>query len=50
MQLESIFASLAKPQLAWGNYKRAASYTFVGEGLVLINGTYRTIEQPPGRL
>jgi hypothetical protein len=49
IQLESIFVSLAKPQLAWGNYKRAASYTLVGQGLVLLNGTYRTIEAP-GRL
>ena len=49
MQLESIFVLLAKPQLAWGYSKRAASYTLVGQGLVLINGTYRIIEQP-GRL
>jgi hypothetical protein len=38
MPLESIFASLAKPQLAWGDYKRARSYTLVGQGLALKNG------------
>jgi hypothetical protein len=37
MQLRCELVSLAKPQLAWGYYKRAASYT-LGLGLVLING------------
>jgi hypothetical protein len=29
MQIESKFLSLAKPQLAWGSYKKAATYTLV---------------------
>jgi hypothetical protein len=35
MQLESKFALLKNPQLAWGNKKRPAAYTLVDRGLVL---------------
>jgi hypothetical protein len=38
MQLESEVVSLEKPQLDWGNHKIPASYTLVGQGLVLKNG------------
>jgi hypothetical protein len=38
MQLRCKFVSLAKPNQAWVNKKRAASYTFVGQGLVLKTG------------
>jgi hypothetical protein len=49
MQLGSEFALLEKPEIAWGNQKRPATYSLAGQGLVLINGTCRTIE-PSGRL
>jgi hypothetical protein len=38
MQLRHEFVSLAKAHLAWGNYKRAARYTLVGQGLALKTG------------
>jgi hypothetical protein len=38
MQLESKFVSLEKPQLAWENHRRPASYILVGQGLVLKDG------------
>jgi hypothetical protein len=37
MQLEGKLTSHAKPKQAWGNHKRATSYTWVGRGLVLKN-------------
>ncbi len=45
IQVESEFVSLAKPNQAWVNKKRAASCTFVGQGLVLkkwriLDGSY----------
>jgi hypothetical protein len=38
MQVKSEFVSVAKPQLAWQNCKRPASYTLVVQVLVLKDG------------